>query len=264
MTKRETEIVFGRRHTDPDLSAPSGNVDTKAYSTAERLWSGTNGTIGLAPDPKGNADTETYSSTAGLWSGTNGTIGLAPDPKLNKTRRDNDSFKFPAVEVSHAPTHADPFAKHNVTYSTTGYTSSPEDWRANTTIGSNVTTPTFATKPPTDKIPPGVATAIKHDAGKTDWSLMPFEAVEEINKVLDFGARKYAAHNWKTGTGFRYTRVLSSLLRHTFAWARGEDLDPESGLSHLAHMGCNVVFLIYYNKHKSRYSNDDRATSWTA
>lgn len=100
--------------------------------------------------------------------------------------------------------------------------------------------------------------AIKFDSGKTDWSLMPFEAVEEINKVLEFGAKKYAAHNWTTGDGFRYTRVLNSLFRHLFAWSRGEDLDPESGLSHLAHAGCNIIFLLYYNRYKSRYNNDDR------
>lgn len=102
------------------------------------------------------------------------------------------------------------------------------------------------------------ATAVKHDSGKTDWSLMPFEAVEEINKVLEFGAKKYSAHNWATGDGFRYTRVLNSLFRHLFAWSRGEDLDPESGLSHLSHAGCNILFLIYYNRYKDRYNNDDR------
>lgn len=100
--------------------------------------------------------------------------------------------------------------------------------------------------------------AVKFDSGKTDWSLMPFEAVEEINKVLEFGAKKYAAHNWTQGEGFRYTRVLNSLFRHLFAWSRGEDLDPESGLSHLAHAGCNIVFLLYYNRYKTRYNNDDR------
>ena len=106
--------------------------------------------------------------------------------------------------------------------------------------------------------PKTATTAVKFDSGKSDWSLMPFEAVEEINKVLEFGAKKYAAHNWTQGDGFRYTRVLNSLFRHLFAWSRGEDLDPESGLSHLAHAGCNIIFLIYYNKYKDRYRNDDR------
>ena len=104
------------------------------------------------------------------------------------------------------------------------------------------------------------ATPVKHDSSKTDWSLMPFEAVEEINKVLEFGAQKYSAHNWKTGSGFKYSRVLNSLLRHVFAYIRGEDRDPESGLSHLAHAGCNIVFLLYYERYKARYENDDRVS----
>lgn len=101
-------------------------------------------------------------------------------------------------------------------------------------------------------------TPIKHDISKTDWSLVPMECVEDIVKVLEFGAKKYSANNWRTGEGFRYTRVLNSLIRHIFAWGRGEDLDPESGLSHLAHAGCNIIFLLYYTKHKDRYHNDDR------
>jgi hypothetical protein len=100
--------------------------------------------------------------------------------------------------------------------------------------------------------------AVRDDSGKTNWSLMPFEALEEINKVLEFGATKYAANNWQEGTGFKYSRVLNSLLRHTFAFMRGEDKDPESGLSHMAHAGCNVLFILYYLKNKARYANDDR------
>ena len=230
VTQRESEIVFGRRHTDPDLSNPYGTVDTRMYS-----------------------------STTRLWEGVNGTIGLTPDPKLNKSLL--DTADQPGA-VGATDNYVDHFAKHA--------RMQPEDWRANNTTQTgwhHNTGPTFTTKDhnvfPTDKIPAGADTsvAMKFDSGKTDWSLMPFECIEEINKVLDFGARKYAAHNWRTGAGFKYTRVLSSLLRHTFAWARGEDLDPESGLSHLAHMGCNVIFLLYYNKYKSRYNNDDRVTS---
>ena len=100
--------------------------------------------------------------------------------------------------------------------------------------------------------------AVRDDSGKTNWSLMPFEALEEINKVLEFGATKYSANNWQEGTGFKYSRVLNSLLRHVFAFMRGEDKDPESGLSHMAHAGCNVLFILYYLKNKARYANDDR------
>lgn len=101
-------------------------------------------------------------------------------------------------------------------------------------------------------------TAIKYDEGKANWSLMPFEAIEDINKVLEFGAKKYDGWNYAKGSGMSYSRILNSLLRHIFAYMRGEDLDKESGLSHLAHAGCNIVFLLYYNKYKEQYSNDDR------
>lgn len=113
--------------------------------------------------------------------------------------------------------------------------------------------------PPPIKLPVIVDIPVKADTGKTDWSLMPFEVIEDINKVLEFGAQKYSANNWKAGTGFKYTRILNSLLRHIFAYIRGEDNDPESGLSHLAHAGCNIVFLLYYAKYKTKYSNDDRS-----
>jgi len=100
-------------------------------------------------------------------------------------------------------------------------------------------------------------TAVKFDTGKLDWSLMPWDSVEEILKVLEFGKIKYSAWNWSSGEGFKYSRVFNSLLRHLFAWFRGEDTDPESGISHLSHAGCNILFLIYFVKHKNKYPNND-------
>ncbi len=99
--------------------------------------------------------------------------------------------------------------------------------------------------------------ATKLDAGKTNWSLMPFEAIEEINKVLEFGALKYDGWNFAKGEGMKWSRISNSLLRHMFAWMRGEDNDPESGLSHMSHIGCNVIFLIYYKMYP-QFINDDR------
>ena len=100
--------------------------------------------------------------------------------------------------------------------------------------------------------------AVKHDSGKTDWSLVPFEALEEMANVLTFGAKKYASWNWTEGGGFSYSRVLRSCLRHLFAFMRGEDLDPESGLSHIAHAQCNLLFLAYYIRDKKKFNKDDR------
>lgn len=100
--------------------------------------------------------------------------------------------------------------------------------------------------------------AVKYDSGKADWSLVPFEALEDMVKVLEFGAAKYSRHNWQMDGGFKWTRVLSSCLRHLFDWARGIDLDPESGLSHIAHAQCNLLFLAYYIRTKNTQTKDDR------
>lgn len=103
-----------------------------------------------------------------------------------------------------------------------------------------------------------VKEAIKFDDGKVDWTLVPFEALEGMVKVLEFGAKKYAAWNWTEGGGFKWTRLVGSCLRHLFAWARGQDNDPESGLSHIYHAQCNLLFLAYYIGNKEKFSKDDR------
>lgn len=99
--------------------------------------------------------------------------------------------------------------------------------------------------------------AVKADAGKLDWSLVPFKALEGMVEVLEFGAKKYSAWNWTTGGGFKWARLIASTLRHIFAFARGEDNDPESGLSHISHAQCNLLFLAYYIRNKNTV-NDNR------
>lgn len=89
-------------------------------------------------------------------------------------------------------------------------------------------------------------TASKHDGGKTRLDLLPFDALSEVADVLAFGARKYAAHNW--ALGMQWSRLIGAALRHIFAWAMGQDKDPETGLSHLAHAGCCILFLIAYQR----------------
>ena len=101
--------------------------------------------------------------------------------------------------------------------------------------------------------------AVKFDEGKRDWSLLPYDSIEEIAKVLEFGKHKYAAWNWTEGGGFKYTRVFNASMRHLLAFMRGEDKDPDSGLSHIAHLGCNVLFLLHFILNKEKYNTcDDR------
>lgn len=108
--------------------------------------------------------------------------------------------------------------------------------------------------------PEPVAQAIKYDAGKLDWSLVPWDSVEEIVKVLQFGGGKYSPWNWVEAGGFKYSRLFNSSMRHFIAWFwKKEEIDPESNISHLAHLGCNVLFLLHYTLNKSQFKNiDDR------
>lgn len=84
---------------------------------------------------------------------------------------------------------------------------------------------------------------IKLDQGKPGMYLVPYTAVAEIAKVLDFGAKKYAPGNW--AKGIAYSRLISAAERHLGAFKDGEDKDPESSLSHVAHLGCCVLFLMW-------------------
>jgi hypothetical protein len=87
---------------------------------------------------------------------------------------------------------------------------------------------------------------VKADDAKTRYDLLPPELLEETAKVLTFGAQKYSAHNWAQGAS--WSRYFSAMMRHMWAWWRGEDNDPETGFSHLAHAACCLSFLIAYQR----------------
>lgn len=84
-------------------------------------------------------------------------------------------------------------------------------------------------------------TAMKFDGEKPRMDLLDAQALEGLAAVLTFGAKKYAANNWRKGIG--NSRLIAALLRHLFAISRGEETDPESGLPHIDHVGCCWMFL---------------------
>ncbi len=97
-------------------------------------------------------------------------------------------------------------------------------------------------------------TGIKHDQGKPDMSLLSNTALLKVAEVMSFGKNKYAAHNWRGG--FAWSRLLAAAARHLYAFIGGEDKDPESGLSHLAHCACCLMFLLEFEDTKKEL--DDR------
>lgn len=97
-------------------------------------------------------------------------------------------------------------------------------------------------------------TTIRNDGGKNRVDLLPVKALEQVAKVLTAGLDKYPERNWEPGMA--WSRCYASALRHLFAWWRGEDRDPQTGLSHLAHCACNILFLLEYEEKKR--GTDDR------
>ena len=94
----------------------------------------------------------------------------------------------------------------------------------------------------------------KNDSQKVRLDLLPIRPLEEVGKVLTFGANKYEAYNWTKGMA--WSRLIGAALRHLFAFARGENKDPETNLSHLAHCACCVLFLLEYTYSRNEF--DDR------
>jgi hypothetical protein len=86
----------------------------------------------------------------------------------------------------------------------------------------------------------------KDDAGKLRWDLIPEEAMEDVVKVLMYGAR-YGEWNWLDNADqVHFTRYLNAMERHFKAIKRGQDKDPESGRQHLSHIITNALFLSTY------------------
>jgi len=106
-----------------------------------------------------------------------------------------------------------------------GWTDSglPDDLRVATEYGEN----------PKDRI--GVTKPTLH--------LVPAAAMIRMAKVFELGAAKYGPYNWRDNA-VKETVYLSAALRHIMSRLDGEDTDPESGQSHLAHVAACMSILI--------------------
>jgi len=85
----------------------------------------------------------------------------------------------------------------------------------------------------------------KQDQGKPRWDLLPPAALGKLAEVYTFGVAKgYPARNWEKGMA--WSRPFAALMRHAWAFWAGEDMDPESGLPHMAHVAWNALALLEY------------------
>ncbi len=97
-------------------------------------------------------------------------------------------------------------------------------------------------------------TVEKHDRGKPELDMIPSGAMLEIAQGFMYGAEKYDKHNWREGT--EWSRYYNAAQRHMLAYNDGEDMDPESGLPHLAHAAVCIIFLLEYQR--TGIGTDDR------
>jgi hypothetical protein len=89
----------------------------------------------------------------------------------------------------------------------------------------------------------------KFDAGKVMWDLLPWSVVADVVRVLMYGAKKYTVDGWKKVPDAR-ARYFAATIRHLTAWWEGERVDRESGLTHLSHAACNLLFLMWGDRGK--------------
>lgn len=115
--------------------------------------------------------------------------------------------------------------------------------------------------------PSNAKEGLRYDEGKAPMDLLCPIAMEGIALVLQKGALKYAEGNWQKGMPWR--KVIGCLLRHTFKFMKGIDLDREdtcetciknncvkhTGLPHVDLIACNAMFLCNYYREQKRYDN---------
>ncbi len=98
--------------------------------------------------------------------------------------------------------------------------------------------------------------SIKNDAGKPRYDLLPVAPMREMAEVLEFGSRKYDSNNWRSANPVALSRHYAAVQRHLNQWWSGEDIDPESGMRHLAHAATTLMFIMELSK--SHPEVDDR------
>lgn len=94
--------------------------------------------------------------------------------------------------------------------------------------------------------------ADRFNEGKPKWSLVHYESLVPMIRVLEYGCLKYAPFNWMKPMDT--TEILESMQRHLAALFDGEINDIESGISHMGHLQANAMF---YNYHINKKNNND-------
>ncbi len=77
---------------------------------------------------------------------------------------------------------------------------------------------------------------------KAPMSTVSAAVLMEVGVAMLEGASKYGRHNYRAA-GVRASVYYDALMRHAMAWWEGEDLDPDSGMSHITKAIATLVVL---------------------
>ena len=104
--------------------------------------------------------------------------------------------------------------------------------------------------------------ALRYNNNKPHWSLVHFDSLEPLVRVLEYGEKKYTTvdasgnvisgrNNWKKGMPL--SAIMESLFRHVNRILNGEFTDKESGQPHIGHVMANAMFASYVMKYKPEF-----------
>ena len=79
------------------------------------------------------------------------------------------------------------------------------------------------------------------------FDLIPAEALEWVAKAYGYGCTKYEERNYEKG--YAWGLSIGALERHLAAFKQREELDPESGLPHMAHAAWHCLTLLMFTAH---------------
>ena len=92
--------------------------------------------------------------------------------------------------------------------------------------------------------------ALRYNTGKPKWSLVHMHSLVPMIRVLEYGALKYEPFNWQKP--MKRDELLDSMQRHLAALIDGNELDDESGLTHIGHIMANALFYSYHFVEKEK------------
>ena len=77
---------------------------------------------------------------------------------------------------------------------------------------------------------------------KAPMSTVSAAVIAEVGVAMLEGAAKYGRFNYRA-VGVRASIYYDATMRHLMAWWEGEDIDPDSGMSHVTKALCTLAVL---------------------